>query len=74
MSKANIHKRDLALAFIVMFVDKTCQMVMQQIRRSAEAWRTLKDIFQAVSEAELNQKFCQFQATSLREGGGIIAD
>lgn len=71
-SEADIQKRDLALAYIIASLDATCKASDRQLRCPDEAWRTLKEMFQAVSEASVDSKLFQLQAVTLCKGSKII--
>lgn len=64
-SEADVQKRNLALAYIVTSIDATCKASFWKLRCPAKAWRTLNEMFQAVSEAAVDSKLCQFQAMTL---------
>lgn len=50
MNETDIQKWDLALPYIITSIDVWCETSVHQLRCPAEAWSTLKENFQAVSE------------------------
>lgn len=67
-----IQKRDLALAYIVTSIDPTCKAVVRKVRCPAKAWKLLRTMFQAVSEASIDAKLSALQSIRLDKGEKVV--
>lgn len=56
ISKLDVQKRDLALNYITSSVDQIFKPLNSQPRRSKSAWKTLRKLLHAMSEAPVNTK------------------
>ena len=72
-SKASFERRkDVALTTILLSVDDSCIAPVIDERDPTVAWRTLKKIRQAVSDASIDSYLTKYQQIRMKENEGII--
>lgn len=72
LTEADETKRDLALTYILTFVDSSCKGIIRQVRCPQETCVTLCKTFQTVSEASIDAKLSKLQALTHRKGEHIV--
>lgn len=63
---------DLALVYILTLIDAPCKSTVTTLRDPATVRNTVKDTFQAISDAAINSKLSKLQAIRLNKGEKTI--
>lgn len=71
-SERHEQKKDLALAYILTYVDDSCKAIGRQVKCPRNEWTTLKEMFESVGEASIDAKTLQLQAVVIRKGEDIV--
>lgn len=68
INEKEVQKRHLALVYIMIAVSQNCKAAFGQLRYPTEVWAKLKTMFQAVSEATVDESLMTLQNIRLDKG------
>lgn len=72
MSESQVQKLDLALAYIVKYIDQSCQPFVEKVKFPNKARKTLRETFNAMNEAAVDAKISQLQNVPLGNSEYIV--